>query len=94
MQFEVVSDAYLEFLNYINRLFGTNTSRRAHEEGLCAFLAEANESIVANLLDKKSSFARSVQPQQPTHPQSQYPPPPPAAPHPNPYSGYNQPRIT
>jgi hypothetical protein len=90
-QFEVVSDAYLEFINYINRLLGTNTSRRAHEEGLRTFLAEANESIVANLLDKKSSFARSVQPQQPTHPQSQYPPPPPAAPPPNPYYGYNQP---
>ncbi|KAL3488082.1 hypothetical protein BJX62DRAFT_253566 [Aspergillus germanicus] len=93
--FAVVSDAYLEFIDYINRLFGTNSSRRAHEDKLRAFLADANDSLVASLMDKKAAFARSARPQQPLHPQaqpqSQYPAPPAAAPPADPYYGYNQP---
>ncbi|KAL2855278.1 hypothetical protein BJX68DRAFT_253847 [Aspergillus pseudodeflectus] len=60
--FAVVSDAYLEFIDYINRLFGTNSSRRAHEDKLRAFLADANESIVASLMDKKAAFSRTPAP--------------------------------
>ncbi|KAL3451097.1 hypothetical protein BJX65DRAFT_234631 [Aspergillus insuetus] len=93
--FGVVSDAYLEFIDYINRLFGTNSSRRAHEDKLRAFLADANDSLVASLMDKKAAFAQSARPQQPLHPQaqpqSQYPAPPSAAPSADPYYGYNQP---
>jgi hypothetical protein len=93
--FAVVSDAYLEFIDYINRLFGTNSSRRAHKDKLRAFLADANDSLVASLKDKKAAFARSARPQQPLHPQaqpqSQYPAPPAAAPPADAYYGYTQP---
>ncbi|KAL2799443.1 hypothetical protein BJX66DRAFT_352309 [Aspergillus keveii] len=78
--FAVVSDAYLEFIDYINRLFGTNSSRGAHEDKLRAFLADANDSLVASLMDKKAA-----------QPQSQYPAPPTAPPPADPYYGYNQP---
>jgi hypothetical protein len=58
-------------------------------------LADANDSLVASLMDKKAVFARSARPQQPLHlqaqPQSQYPAPPTASPPANPYYGYNQP---
>ncbi|CEN59821.1 hypothetical protein ASPCAL02262 [Aspergillus calidoustus] len=88
--FAVVSDAYLEFIDYINRLFGTNSSRRAHEDKLRAFLADANDSIVASLMDKKAAFSRSTRPQQ-SQPQAQYPAAPAVAPPADPYYGYTQP---
>lgn len=93
-QFVVVSDAYLEFINYINQLFGTNSARKAHEDGLRAFLANNSDNIVANLVDKRAAFSRSVQPQQPSHPQHQYPAPGAVAPAPEPYYGYYQPAPT
>ncbi|KAL2837693.1 hypothetical protein BJY01DRAFT_40597 [Aspergillus pseudoustus] len=90
--FIVVSKAYLEFIDYINQLFGTNSKRRAHENQIRAFLADpANDNIVASLLDRKAAFAQSVQPQQPLHSQQPQYPPPAIAGHANPYYGYNQP---
>ncbi|KAJ0414355.1 hypothetical protein BJY00DRAFT_318918 [Aspergillus carlsbadensis] len=84
--FAIVSDAYLEFIDYINRLFGTNSSRRAHEDKLRAFLADANDSLVASLMDKQAAFARNTRPQQP-----QYPAAPGVAPPADLYYGHTQP---
>ncbi|PWY90984.1 hypothetical protein BO70DRAFT_410604 [Aspergillus heteromorphus CBS 117.55] len=59
--FEIVRDAYLEFTRYINKLYGTNASRRAHEDKVRAIWLDEDDNIVATHgVDRKSLFLRSM----------------------------------
>ncbi|KAL5332560.1 hypothetical protein BJX70DRAFT_126803 [Aspergillus crustosus] len=85
--FETVRDAYLEFTDYINTLWGTNASTRAHEDKLRPVWVDANNNIVAHkAIDKKTAFFRAAQRQ--SHPEPQHAQPPS---HPDQYYTYGNP---
>ncbi|KAL4862330.1 hypothetical protein BDV12DRAFT_178975 [Aspergillus spectabilis] len=87
--FETVRDAYLEFTDYINTLWGTNASTRAHEDKLRPVWVDANNNIVAHkAIDKKAAFFRAAQRHSHAEPQHAQPP---AVPHPDQYYSYGSP---
>ncbi|KAF4947331.1 hypothetical protein FSARC_13997 [Fusarium sarcochroum] len=62
--FEVVRNAYLEFTDYMNQLYGTDTARRAKESRLRAVLVDENNRVVGSSAsgDKKMDFFLASQP--------------------------------
>ncbi|KAK0754184.1 hypothetical protein B0T18DRAFT_314603 [Schizothecium vesticola] len=79
-QFEVVRNAYLEFSRYMNKLYGSNSARRAKEAKVRAIWVDDNNNYVAEAsaggLDKRAFGAASkVQPQAPLQQWQQQPPP-------------------
>ncbi|KAL7941801.1 hypothetical protein V8C42DRAFT_333749 [Trichoderma barbatum] len=73
--FEIVRNAYLEFADYMNKLYGIGTAQRAKEGRLRAVWVDENNNIVDTSgtshrgQDKKKAFLSSTQaqlPQQPT----------------------------
>ncbi|KAJ6024755.1 hypothetical protein N7540_005552 [Penicillium herquei] len=62
--FETVRDAYLEFTEYINSLWGANASQRAQEDKVRAIWLDENDNIVGSqALDKKALFLHAMRKQ-------------------------------
>ncbi|KAJ5715307.1 uncharacterized protein N7483_012488 [Penicillium malachiteum] len=62
--FETVRDAYLEFTEYINSLWGANASQRAQEDKVRAIWLDENDNIVGTQgLDKKALFLHAMRKQ-------------------------------
>ncbi|UKZ45950.1 hypothetical protein TrVGV298_000145 [Trichoderma virens] len=82
--FEIVRNAYLEFADYMNKLYGIGTAQRAKEGRLRAVWVDENNNIVDTSgsnnrgQDKKKAFLNSTQgqlPQQQTFVQNSSPQP-------------------
>ncbi|PWY93096.1 hypothetical protein BO94DRAFT_622279 [Aspergillus sclerotioniger CBS 115572] len=63
--FETLRDGHVEFTKYMNKLYGTNSARRAHEDRLRALLQnpeDRNPGPVSPSLTQRAAFARAAQP--------------------------------
>jgi hypothetical protein len=69
--FQTVRNAYLEFADYINKLYGVDTAQRAQEGKLRAFWVDENNSVIdintigRSGLNKKKAFFNATQGQPP-----------------------------